>query len=255
MLSSADNKRLFIANTSADSISVVDLAKPEAISNISLGLAAELSAADRGEVLFYDAKLSHDGWLSCHSCHTDGHTNGKLADTLGDGTYGTRKRILSLRGVGDTGPWAWNGSITELEHQVTKSITSTMQGPKPGAEQMQDLAAYLRTLPPPPPKLNRRADDEDVRRGRDIFAKQSCTRCHMPPLYTSAGVYDVGLKDEAGHDTFNPPSLRGVSQGGPYFHDGRAATLADVFTRQRHQIKTELTKRELEDLLIFLGTL
>jgi cytochrome c peroxidase len=255
LLPSADNKRLFIACTSADSISVVDLTKPEVVGNISLGPLAELNSADRGEALFYNARLSHDGWLSCNSCHTDGHTNGKLADTLGDGTYGTRKRILSLRGVGDTAPWAWNGSITKLEQQIAKSITSTMQGPEPSAEQVQDLTAYLKTLPPPSPTSHRQADDEQVRRGRDVFAKQSCARCHTPPFYTSGGVYDVGLRDEAGHDTFNPPSLRGVSQGGPYFHDGRAATLVDVFTHQRHQLKTELTKRELEDLLIFLGTL
>ena len=255
LLPSSDHKRLFVANTSADSISIVDLTKPGVVANISLGPKVELTSADRGEALFYDAKLSHDGWLSCHSCHTDGHTTGKLADTLGDGTYGTRKRILSLRGVGETGPWAWNGSITKLEQQVAKSITSTMQGSNPSSEQVQDLTAYLKTLPPLSPTSRRGADDEKVRRGREVFAKQSCSRCHTPPLYTSASVYDVGLKDEAGQDTFNPPSLRGVSQGGPYFHDGRAATLADVFARQRHQIKSELTKRELEDLLSFLRTL
>jgi cytochrome c peroxidase len=65
----------------------------------------------------------------------------------------------------------------------------------------------------------------------------------------------VGLKDEAGYRHFNPPSLRGVSQGGPFFHDNRAATLTEVFTKYRHQLKKKLTKRELADLLNFLWSI
>ncbi len=97
LLTSLDNRRAYVANTNSDTISVVDREKPNVVAEIALGPTPELSSADRGEALFYDAKLSHDGWLSCHSCHTDGHTSGKLADTLGDGTYGTPKRNLSLR--------------------------------------------------------------------------------------------------------------------------------------------------------------
>ena len=59
------------------------------------------------------AKLAHDGWFSCHSCHTDGHTNSRLNDSLGDGSFGAPKRVLSLLGVNDTAPWAWNGGIQQ----------------------------------------------------------------------------------------------------------------------------------------------
>jgi len=41
---------------------------------------------------------------ACHSCHTDGHTNGGLFDTLNDGRYENLKKVLSLRGVTRTGP-------------------------------------------------------------------------------------------------------------------------------------------------------
>ncbi|HJT78602.1 MAG TPA: hypothetical protein VJ739_15465, partial [Gemmataceae bacterium] len=85
--------------------------------------------------------------------------------------------------------------------------------------------------------------------------RQGCAGCHAPPTYTTPQAYRVGLADEAGLAAFNPPSLRGVSQGGPYFHDNRAATLEEVFTRYRHQIKGEPTKQELHDLLCFLGSL
>ena len=48
--------------------------------------------------------------MSCHSCHTDGHTNGQLNDNLSDfKTFGAPKRVLSLLGKRDTMPLAWNG--------------------------------------------------------------------------------------------------------------------------------------------------
>ena len=94
-----------------------------------------------------------------------------------------------------------------------------------------------------------------MRRGREVFGRQGCGGCHAPPAYTSGKTYDVGLADEAGNTAFNPPSLRGVGQGGPYFHDGRAVTLEEVFTRHRHQLKEGVKDEEVKDLLRFLETL
>jgi cytochrome c peroxidase len=112
-------------------------------------------------------------------------------------------------------------------------------------------------LPPPPSRVRLlgQVNDEVVRRGQEVFNKHSCGSCHTPPAYTSNKTHDVGLSDEAGHQQFNPPSLRGVSQGGPYFHDHRAATLEEVFTRHHHQLKGVLTQQERNDLLRFLDSL
>jgi YVTN family beta-propeller protein len=254
---SPDGQTAFVANTFADSVSVVDLKAAKIQAEVSLGKKPEPGPDDLGEMLFHDARLSHDGWFSCHSCHTDGHTNGRLNDNLSDGSLGTPKRILSLLGVKDTGPWAWNGSMKTLEAQIRQSIQSTMQGKKPAREQVNALAAFLRTLPPAPSldRLTGKVNRETVRRGRHVFQKQGCATCHAPPTYTSAKIYDVGLRDEAGLRQFNPPSLRGVSQGGPFFHDNRAATLEEVFTRHRHQLKGKLSKSELADLIGFLRSL
>jgi YVTN family beta-propeller protein len=254
---SRDGQRVYIANTFGDSVSVVDLSMGKSLAEIPLGPRPPLEPSDRGELLFHDARLSHDRWLSCHSCHSDGHSNGLLADTLGDGTYGTPKRVLSLLGVGDTGPWAWNGQMLDLATQIRKSIETTLAGGQPSTEQVRDLEAYLKALAPPPSlaRARRLVDETAVRQGREVYAKHACGLCHTPPLYTSSKTYDVGLRDEAGLKAFNPPSLRGVSQGGPYFHDGRAATLAEVFTRHHHQLKGDLVKQDLDNLLHFLSTL
>src|SRR5262249_20452554 len=129
--------------------------------------------------------------------------------------------------------------------------------PRPGAERGRAPEAPLRT-PPAPPPLHRPATLEEeatVRRGREVFERQDCARCHTPPAYTSAKAYSVGLVDEVGNTHFNPPSLRGIGQGGPYFHDNRAAPLEEVLTRHRHQVQGKLTETELADLLAFLRSL
>ena len=122
IISSPDGRHAYVADTFGDAIFVVDIAAKKVECQIALGPEPALTASERGERLFYDARLSHDGWFSCHSCHSDGHTTGLLNDNLTDGSFGTPKRILSLMGVGETGPWAWNGSMRTLESQIEKSI-------------------------------------------------------------------------------------------------------------------------------------
>jgi YVTN family beta-propeller protein len=254
---SPDGGTAFVANTLSDSVSVLDLKAKRVVAEIPLGERAEPTAADRGELLFHDARLSHDGWFSCHSCHTDGHTNGLLADTMGDGSYGTPKRVPSLRGGVDTRPFGWTGGAKDLEAQLRSSVETTMRGTKLTAAQAADLLAYLQSLAPVPP-LNRFLEKHPataVRRGEAVFRDQGCAACHEPPAYTTVKAYDVGLVDEAGNRAFNPPSLRGVSQAGPYFHDGRARTLSEVFDRHRHGLRGELARNDLADLLSFLADL
>ena len=251
-----DGNQIYAADELSDEISVVTVARWDKTATISLGLQPELSMADRGERLFYDGRLSHDGWMSCHSCHTDGHSNGLLNDNLGDGTFGAPKRVLSLLGVGRTGPWAWNGEMHDLEAQIKKSVETTMRGRSPKNEHVQALAAFLKTLATAPSiDCAGGVETESVARGNALFETRQCNRCHTPPEYTSSATYDVGLKDEFDYSKFNPPSLRGVSQRNDLFHDNRAKSLEDVLTRFKHQLDEELTARDLADLVAFLRSL
>lgn len=250
---SRDDRYAFVADTFSDSVSVVDVKAARMVADISLGRQPLLSEAQRGELLFHDAHLTHDHWFSCNSCHVDGHTPGLLNDNLTDGSFGTPKRILTLLGDRDTAPYAWNGSMPDLESQIRKSVATTMQGAKLSDAQVHDLAAYLRTLPPaPPPAEFEHRNAAKIERGRKIFVTQGCRDCHTPPTYTSSTTYDVGFADEAGNRYFNPPSLRGVGQAGPYFHDGRAASLEDVFVHYRHQLKNHLADADIQALIAFL---
>jgi YVTN family beta-propeller protein len=248
----------YVANTFADSISIVSLENQEVIETISLGPQAELSLADRGELLFFDARLSHDSWMSCNSCHTDGHTNGLLNDNFSDASFGAPKRVMSLLGRANTAPFAWNASAATFEDQIRKSISNTMQSDDPPTDkQLTALAAFVETLPPPPSIDEARGvqDAKAVARGRELFGSLNCVQCHKPPHFTTPETYDVGLDDKLGKRRFNPPTLRGVGQRGPYFHDNRAASLEEVFREHNHQLNRELSADALKDLLTFLRSL
>ena len=253
----AKGRTVYVANMMDDSVSIVPIDATGDVRSIQLGPPQELSLAERGEQLFYDATLSSDGWLSCHSCHTDGHTNGRLNDNFGDGSAGAPKRVLSLLGVGATGPWSWSGSVMRLEEQVRKSIRTTMRGAEPTHQQVAALAAYLRTLTPPPSLLSARQQPprETVSRGARVFRQHGCADCHQPARFTSPEIYDVGLQDRLGNRRFNPPSLLGVSQRSALFHDGRAASVRDVLMGHRHGIGQDTSQTEIEELIDYLNSL
>ncbi len=218
-----------------------------------------LTSRDRGERLFFDAHQSLDGWLSCHSCHPDGHSIGRLADTFSDGSFGTPKRVLSLLGTRDNNPWGWTGKFRELYEQVSSSFSSSMQGPGVSISEAIDVVTFLHTLQPPPPVDEGTWDDEQLRQiaaGRRLFGDLGCGTCHVPPqTYTIDQVFDVGFEDEKHLTKFNPPSLRGVSQGKAYFHDRRSATLEAVFSEFGHQLPRDLSDAELQQLTAFLRSL
>jgi DNA-binding beta-propeller fold protein YncE len=259
VLAGAPGQPVVVVNLLDDSLSLLDPGRGTVTGTVALGPRAGLQSRDRGEQLFYDARLSRDGWLSCHSCHTDGHTNGLLADTLGDNTFGTPKRTLTLLNTALTDPWGWNGAVPYLRDQVRKSLADSMHAPPVPPDRVDDLVAFLHTLPPPPPPEPVTADHADrarVERGRQVFQERGCVRCHIPPLtYSSHGVHDVGFADERGLRKFNPPSLRGVGQGYRFLHDNRAATLEEVFTKFRHKVGADISADELADLLRFLRSL
>ncbi len=255
---SPDGTRLYVCNQLDDSVTVVNVDQRRVVDTISLGPQPPPTQVDQGESLFFDARLSHDGWMSCHSCHVNGHSNGFLNDNLSDQSTGAPKRVLSLLGHRGTEPLAWNGSFTRLADQITSSIENTMQSDQPPtADQVDALVAYVNALPAPPPLANARAEMtvERIDAGRRLFFQLDCAACHAPELWTSPEIRDIGLIDEAGNSRFNPPSLIGVGQRSAWFHDARYHQLAEVFTRGKHQLDRVLSESELRSLLAFLNSL
>ena len=254
----ADGRTAYVANTYDDSISVVNLTAREVTKTISLGVIPELTLVQKGELLFHDASLSHDSWMSCASCHTDGHANGQMNDNFSDRSFGAPKRVLSLLGNRDTAPFAWNGEAADLAKQVRNSIENTMQLDDPAEDAtVTAIAAYVATLelPAPVDALRRTQDTAAIERGGQVFAKHDCASCHSGPTFTSPQTYDVGLKDQQGNTKFNPPSLRGLSHRSSFLHDARAASVEDVFLKHAHPSDAKYDAGEVRDLAAFLRSL
>lgn len=256
------HNRLLVVNTNDDSLSVLDARSLNTSATIPLGPTVVKNSQQQGEDLFYDARLSFDGWYSCHSCHSNGHSNGLLNDNLGDDTFGTPKHILTLLGTGLSEPWAWNGTQADLRNQVRKSVELSMAGPGKTAprfddEAIESLTTFIALLPPAPglSVARENINEPAKQRGEQIFDKLGCGKCHQAPSYASPLKFQVGLKDETGYSEFNPPSLRGVSQRSPFFHDNRAKRLRDVFEEHDHAGAARLTEDELNDLIEFLNSL
>jgi cytochrome c peroxidase len=247
-----------VANYLLDAVQVVDVRRGEVVKTIPLGGPAEASLARRGEALFYDAGRSHNQWFSCHTCHTDGHTCGRNFDTLNDDSYGNAKLTPSLRRVTHTGPWTWHGWQKDLGAAVVKSYTETMFGPRPTPEEVKAVVAFLGTLEhPTSPHSGSSAAAE---RGAALFAgKAGCYHCHKGPEYTSESTYSVKLEpDGSPYRRWNPPSLRGLWDRGPYLHDGRARTLEELLHGPHAPEKLDgeaLTPAERDDLIAFLRSL
>jgi cytochrome c peroxidase len=252
-----DGARAVAANYLLDAVQVVDVASGRLVRTVPLGGPREPSSARRGEALFYDARRSHNQWFSCHTCHVEGHTCGLTFDTLNDDSYGNPKLTPTLRGVTRTGPWTWHGWQTDLGAAVVKSYTETMFGPKPTADEVRDVVAFLGTLDHPPRPELPKEKREPVERGRVVFeGKARCVRCHGGPDYATPRNFDVKLEpDGSPYALWNPPTLRGLAERGPYLHDGRAKTLEDLLTKDHSPEKLggqALTPAERGDLVEFL---
>jgi Di-haem cytochrome c peroxidase len=254
--------QLLCINELDDTISVIDKAgDPSVIKTIGEPKRGT-SLAAQGELDFYSGRLSHDGWMSCSSCHVEGFTPDLVSDTFGDGGFGNAKRIPSLFGATATGPWGWNGRKKTLEDQIKATLSATMHR---DAYQKQDISddeivkrlmSFIDTLDHPSPvRVEPAANEEDIRLGSKIFHSRACSKCHDPSSrFTSADVYDVGVTDEFGQSKFNPPSLSNLNVRRAFFHDGRFNSLDEVLKKhpQDEAVSSDLQRQQLKAFLLSL---
>jgi YVTN family beta-propeller protein len=255
---SGDGKTLVVSNYLSDSLTVIDTEQLKVVKHISLG-GPEPDAARRGEILFNSAKLTQFGQFTCASCHPNGGADGLNWDLPRDG-LGNPKNTKSLLGIKDTAPYGWLGTSATLADRVRGTLR-TLHRYEPDEQEISDLVAYLETLAPPPP-LNKGGPGgvADIQRGRELFeGKANCVACHPGPTFQDGKSHNVGTGTLEGEDRFDTPSLRGVRLTAPYLHDGRAATLEEIFTKhnakKQHGAADGLTPAELSDLVAYLKSL
>lgn len=217
-----------------------------------------------GKRSFYNAsdpRMSAEGYISCATCHVDGGQDGRTFDftNRGEGFRNT----TDLRGRSGTGHGFvhWSGNFDEIqdfEGDIRNSFGGTgflsdvqfvsvgapLGAPKAGLNtDLDNLAAYVTslgsaTIPRSPARNSDGSLSAAAVRGAGVFAAQNCASCHVPSTdYTDRLRHNVGtLKDTSGNrlggvlDGIDTPTLLGVHATAPYFHDGNAATLSEVFT-------------------------
>ncbi|MFT5466000.1 MAG: DNA-binding beta-propeller fold protein YncE [Verrucomicrobiales bacterium] len=221
-----------------------------------------------GKQIFYNAsdnggpgglnRMSVEGYISCATCHVDGGHDGVVWDFTqrGEGLRNT----IDLRGRSGMahGRVHWTANFDELqdfEHDIRggfgghgfltdaefAATSPPLGAPKAGLDSdLDDLAAYMTSLSRDAlPRSPYRATDgsltPDALAGAAIFARENCASCHTPDRdFTHsglAGLQDVGSTrpSSGAPNGIDTPTLLGLWDGAPFLHNGRAATLGDVF--------------------------
>jgi cytochrome c peroxidase len=277
---------------------------------------------DLGRDLFFDPQISASGKTACAGCHFP-ELGWAVADarSLNDSGKLTSRKSQALIGLGyaGKGPFGWDGRNPSLEAQAKSSIaTGSMsmrdtatpvkveiieerlrsnpayvakfQAALPGRPVDLDsiaraLAAFERTLEPPPAAFDRWVDgdenaiSESAKRGFVLFnTKAACFVCHTGWRFTDDRFHDIGttdtdrgrgieLKDDASMQfAFKTPTLRSIALRPPYMHNASSPTLYEAV---RHNAKggierpsrsplllpLELSEQERLDLVAFMESL
>ncbi len=227
-------------------------------------LLAEVAAGKR---LFYaasDPRMSAEGYLSCATCHLDGDHDGRTWDFTGRGEGLRNTAVLRGRAGVLHGNVHWSANFDEIQDfendirgafggrgfRTVSQFAATehpLGAPKAGlSTDLDALAAYVASLAHG--SLGRspwRNPDGSMTAsalaGRAVFGTAGCAQCHGGAEFTdSTGptetLHDVGtLRTTSGERLGGPlpgidtPTLLGLWATAPYFHDGSAPTLDDVF--------------------------
>jgi len=181
----------------------------------------------------------------------------QVPDLIGvrDRLYLDRTGLVRHRGLVDLMRYAMvnQGAFLYGAHgdfQFNQTLPPPEKMLRYGDDQLYALALYLYSLKPPE---NPNPVDEHAARGKAIFEREGCVRCHTPPLYTNNKLLPVdGFTVSANHpdrdhivdfsvgtdpglalDTrrgtgfYKVPSLKGVWYRGPLQHSGQVATLEE----------------------------
>ena len=87
--------------------------------------------------------------------------------------------------------------------------------------------------------------------GGDGTDNNGDNKLHAPAETGMDGAYAARTANKS----YRTTPLRGLWQHPPYFHDGSAATLADVVTHYNQARKLELDAKQQHDLVEYLKTL
>lgn len=169
-----------------------------------------------------------------------------------DGTISYWNSYVAVTQMGGRG----NFSDQRLGINVTHS-------PDLVSPRLPALRAYQHSLVAPPPPAGS-YDPAVAARGRTVFDR-TCASCHVGGSGTDNNEGKLHTPEETGVDgayaartankAYRTTPLRALWQHPPYFHDGSAATLADVVTHYNRVRTLGLNADQQRDLVEYLKSL
>ena len=164
----------------------------------------------------------------------------------------------------------WNAyvAVTQMGgkgHFVDARLGIDVQGGTPDlvTDKLASLRSYQHSLATPAPPAGS-YDATASGRGQAVFGK-ACASCHVGGNGTDNNDGKLHKPEETGMDpayaartstkAYRTTPLRGLWQHPPYFHDGRAKTLADVVDHYDGVRSLKLTPGEKQDLVEYLKSL
>ncbi len=256
-----DGNTAYVTHYFSDALEVLDFSNPDNIQTTNYQLAADvpITAERQGEIYFNDASLCFQNWLSCATCHPDARTDALNWDLLNDG-MGNPKNVKSMLLSHETPRAMWLGVRADAETGVRAGLKYIQFAVRPEKD-AKAIDAYLKSLEPETsPFLINGKLSKAAKRGKKIYEKQGCAYCHPAPLYTNMKMYDLGttIGQDVGKKV-DTPLLIEAWRTAPYLHDGRAASLHEVFTiynpDDKHGKTSELSEKEIDDMVEYLRSL
>lgn len=276
MALSPDGKQLYVAEQLEDRIAVIDIESLEITNTIDLGGPKRITVNRQGRRLFANSGHTFQNQFGCYTCHPDMHEDGLVYNMASKDMGRNLTNTQSLRDIAHTAPFKWNGKNQTVYKQdgirFSTVLTRTEQF---SYDNLDAITAYILTGIQYPPNLLynpngeltgsqkrgkalfERSVDND---GKDIPENNRCITCHPPPYYTNLKLSDVGtLVSSDDSIKFDAPHLNNIYASAPYLHDGRAATLEEIWTKyaptEMHGRVNDLSKNQLNDLVDYLKSL
>lgn len=276
MVLSSDGNQLFVAEHLNDAITIIDVKSLTKTGTIDLDGPLRITVARQGRRLFSNAGHTFQQQYSCYTCHPDNHEDGLVYNMAAKNMGRNLTNTQSLREIGDTAPFKWNGKNQTVYKQdgirFSTVLTRTEQF---SYEDLDAISAYIMRGIRQPPNLvynPKGVLNESQHRGKELFERSvdnsgnpipennRCVTCHPSPLYSDLKLADVGTLSKTDDSiAFDTPHLTNIYASSPYLHDGRAKTLEEIWTiygtEDRHGYVNDMTKTQLNDLVNYLNSL
>jgi YVTN family beta-propeller protein len=273
---SPNGKLLYVAEMLNDKIGVINTETLEKVTSIDLGGPARITVARHGRRLFNNSSHTFQNQYCCYTCHPDMNEDGLVYNMSGKDMGRNVTNTMTLRDISETAPYKWSGTNPTVYKQDGMRFSTFLTRTESFSyKDLDALTAYILTGIRNPPNLQYNPDGkltETQLSGKKIFERTKdsngneipeanrCITCHTPPYYTNqkmSYVQTLAATDDS--ILFDNPHLNDIYATAPYLHDGRAATLEEIWTKygknDKHGVINDLTKIQLNDLIEYLKSL